>query len=121
MRRFTATTTSTLLAVALLLSLSACDAIGGKPNPGRAKGIDDPSERAEVCSELREEISAWEREKVQDLDDDFLMGRKGLFEAGRESKKVNEEAAAMRSELSGYCTGTTEQRDNLLPTPTRRR
>ena len=107
----------------LSLSLLACDAIGGKPNPARAKGIDDPVEQRGVCSQIRSEISDWERRKIDDTDDAFLRGRKGLFEGARESEEVNAEANRMRRELDRHCSGSSspsQRTHHPTPTPYRR-
>ena len=104
----------------LSLSLLACDALpGGKPNPSRASGIDDPDKRAEVCREVRSEISDWQREKENEVAKKaFDQGR--LIEAGEEAEEILRELDRMWREYNRYCSGAgpTPTRDNRHPTPT---
>ena len=62
---------SRLLFFSLIFTSLACDALAGKPDPNAPEGIYDPADRSRVCSETHSAISAWERERVEDIDDAF--------------------------------------------------
>ena len=121
-----------LTAAAFLLFLSllllACDALpGGKPNPARAEGIDDPDRRAEVCSEVRQEIRDWGRAEMRKLEDDFAEGKVTFFGVGIKAERVEEEAKDMKAQLDRACRGashyytppTSRPQGEPFPTSTR--
>ena len=94
----------------LPLLLLACDALpGGKPNPGRAEGIDDPDRRAEVCSEVRQDIRDWERDEMRKIEDDFTEGKVTTMGAGLKALRLEDEADELRDELDRACRGSSNR------------
>ncbi len=111
-----------LLTLTLTLSLLACDALGGKPNPDRVRGVEDDAERDRVCREVSAEIRDWEREKLLDLEDDFASGDLTFLQSMTRMEQVEREADEMTRELSRACNEGIEQRgprqSGAHPTPT---
>ncbi len=107
-------TTYGMLALLLILTAIACDAVGGlggKPNTS-APNTDDINEVFAVCSERQDVINDWEDQEERKVEDDFIDGKTTLLRAGVEYERIEEEAREMRAELENNCQDRIREIDS---------
>ena len=103
-----------VLALFLMLTMIACDAVGGlggKPNTS-APNTDDINEVFAVCSERQDAIDDWENQEERRVEDDFVDGKTTLLRAGVEYERIEEEAREMRGELDDNCQDRIREIDS---------
>ena len=116
------TTASFLLATSLTLATSfilACDAVSGTVPFGKpgtsAPSTSDPDDFRRACDKKLEAIVEWERKQKRKLEDEWMDGKRGIWQSTAKVERVEEEARAMRNELQTNCFEKAPSRSGKLP------
>ncbi len=95
-----------LLVHSLLLAISCSAASGvvsGKPNTSAPRSSNDYTTFWQACDERRGKIDNWERDEMLKVEDEWIDGKRGIWQSATKIERIEEEADDMRSELANNC------------------
>lgn len=103
---------SPLLAAILispLFLIIACDAVAGQPNTSASR-TSDLGTHQRVCQERLDAIHDWERAQERQLEDEWIDGRRGIWQSAAKLEGIREEARSMQRELTDNCHRVWKQK-----------
>ena len=87
----------------LLLLCSACNiGVGGKPSAS-APNTGNLGDYLRACDEKMEAIRDWESNQMQEIEDEWIEGERGILQSAAKAERIEEEAIAMQNELRENC------------------
>ena len=100
----------TLLAIALVIFLTACDAFPiGKPSTSAPRSAGNMQEFWGACDDKEDAIREWVEREKDKLEDEWIDEKRGLIQSAAKLQKVEEEARALEDELMENCRARARQ------------
>ena len=100
----------TLLAIALVIFLTACDVLPvGKPSTSAPRSAGSMQEFWEACDDKEDAIWEWVEREKDKLEDEWIDEKRGLIQSVAKHQKTEEEARALEDELMENCRARARQ------------
>ena len=90
------------ITISLMLTMLACNVIGGKPNTSAPKA-DNLNDLQQACQERQAEIDDWQDKEERKLEDEIGKGNNTVLGLMVKLDRIRQDAAAMRDELRNNC------------------
>ena len=113
----------TILVLAVF-TLLACSIPGGKPSTSAPRLTDDLDVFWEACNEKVGRVDGWEQREKRKVEDEWIDGKRGLWQSGAKIERIEEDADALRSTLRKNCgerAKASEPSGEVFPTVTPRK
>ena len=98
-----------LAALAASMAIFACGYVGSSPNTSAPGGDSSRYEFWHACQEREDRIDEWEQDQTRELEDKLIDGEITFMRGAVSLERIEEDARAMRRELTDNCEAKADQ------------
>ena len=91
------------------MAIFACGYVGSSPNTSAPGGDSSRYEFWQACQEREDRIDEWEQDQTRELEDKLIDGEITFMRGAVSLERIEEDARAMRRELTDNCEAKADQ------------